>query len=682
MGPVALVVVFACVFLGFTWGCLSTHEQGVACLSQLEPLVKKLIRWFFYPRDHLSVFYHTLFVSIWGLTLALALFSLLTRRWITVQVCLAVALAMGGEYFILQKNPSTGTLLTLALPWVLALVTVGWKSQSDSEQLGWNPISRWELLALGVMSLAFFCTLFFALNYIPAGWDTEFCPYRHVYWTRWEGLLRHDAGYHPQSSAGLAWNFLYTLLGHTDEPDLYYLFIRFLSSAISALKFIALFLFTRSLFGTFAAFLSLAIMGFGPPENWWSREPTLHQLPGLLAIPLLWSWIAAWQRPTWIRFLLLAICMLAPRFAYPSGLFLSFGPPIFFAILLAFRWREWRQHIFKMSLMVPSLALWLGWRTIAKGLHLGDWTLQSPLPVPDHFAPTSLAERVSMLATNVVAIFDSNFIYQVNPTHWTTALVLAPERCVTSIVIVLFLLALARFARGKAGQLGLLLMIALGLTFVPGILSEVAARRIGVSFLILTLIAVREAAYLMRLVEQDRGRILAKALKVLVPTAAAVYFGWIASAIHFSQRRGIPSQVARGALIRSAIQNDSLVVYLSGLASCDLFYSVYRDLKSRNCNVGWVSADFDGSPDTDTLIESPAIRPKSWVYELTGMNACLEDHRQRNWSTIQFVIGETQITPALIQKVQARYPQAALQELSEPDFYDGAFKVFVLTVHR
>lgn len=86
-------------------------------------------------------------------------------------------------------------------------------------------------------------------------------------------------------------------------------------------------------------------------------------------------------------------------------------------------------------------------------------------------------------------------------------------------------MALARCARGKAGQLGLLLMTVLGLTCVLGILSEVAARRIGVSFFILTLIAAREAAYLMRLLEEARCRIVGKSRKVSVPIPTTAYSG-------------------------------------------------------------------------------------------------------------------------------------------------------------
>jgi hypothetical protein len=292
-------------------------------------------------------------------------------------------------------------------------------------------------------------------------------------------------------------------------------------------------------------------------------------------------------------------------------MFLAFAPPMFFALLVLFRHKEWINQIPKMLLMIPGLTFWLGWRTIARGLQRGDWTLLPPLDVPPHFAPTTLADRLSFLAKNATDLFSSTFLYQVIPTHWTTPLSLPPMRCVTSLVVILSLLAFGRMIRGRSGQLGLLLAVALFWTLFPGLMTEVAARRVGVSFVVLTLIAIREAHYLTELLFVDGNQILVRVLRWMLPAVTCLYFTWIASAIHFSEVGGIPAQVVRGKMMREALEDDALVVFLSGVPNCDTFFSLYRELKSRSCRTAWVYADYEGSPDTRTLIEAPAIKPNS-----------------------------------------------------------------------
>jgi hypothetical protein len=678
----AIFIILPVLFGLATMQCLSAHDQGLACLQFLRPTVEQLTRWYMYPRDNYPQFFRYIFAGTFAALTLVTLISLARRAWSSLIVCLVTALAMVGEYFVLQKQQSTGAILTLCTPFLIALFSTKLKPLDDERRVYASPVKSVEFIGLFLLFALLLCTLFYRLNHIPYGWDTEFCPFRYIYWANWSGLMLHESGHHPQASCGFWWNLIMTLLGHTDEPDRYYLFLRIMGSGLTALKFILFFFLARTVCGPFAAFFAAAILGFGPPENWWSREPSLHQLPGLFGILLLWAWIAAWRSPTWIRFCVLSIMIGLVRVVYPSGMFLAFAPPTFFAILTLFRRKEWLSHLPKMMLMTFGLALWLGWRTIARGLQRGDWTLLPPLDVPPHFTPTSLADRLNFLAKNAADLFSSTFLYQVNPTHWTEPLSLPPMRCVTSLVVILSLLAFGRMIRGRSGQLGLLLLVALFWTLFPGLMTEVAARRIGVSFLVLTLIAAREAHYLTSLLWADGYRTLVRVLRFALPIVTCLYFTWIASAMHFSRTGGIPAQVVRGKMMREALEDDALVVFLSGLPNCDTFFSLYRDLKSRSCKTAWVYADYEGSPDTETLIQAPAIKPQSWVYQFTELRACLDEHRNRSWKKILFMVSDSPSSARTIEQLRSQYPNAPYSIKKEPTPFGEFYSVFILRLER
>jgi hypothetical protein len=556
-------------------------------------------------------------------------------------------------------------------------------SSLDDECTAYNsPVKLPEFVAFILISTFLLFTQFFQLNYIPHYWDTEFCPFRYVYWPKWSGIMLHEAGYHPQTSAGLSWNFLLTLLGHVNEPDRYFLYLRFLSTGVAATKFILLFFFARWMLGTFGAFLSVAILGFGPPENWWSREPFLHQLPGLVAIPLLWSWIAAWQKPTWGRFTLLGLAMALMRFVYPSGMFLAFGPLIFFGALILFQRRQWLRHGFKMLPILVGIGFWLTWRTIARGLYYGNWTLVHPLEVPGMYAPQTLADRLKAVVGNLGDVFSSVFLYQVNPTHWTVPLTLPPVRCTTSLVVVLALLACGRMLRWRSGPVGFLLVIALALSFLPGVATEMAARRTGVSFLILTIIAAREASYLTGVLRADGCRHIASILRFIVPLTSCLYLAWISTTYHFLGQGGPPPQVVRGKMMREEIEDDALIVFLSALPNCDTFYSFFSELKSRECRTGYVSPEYEGSADTQELIDAPSVTARNWVYRVTEMKQCYEAHKDKNWRKIIFLVSEASQSAQLIARLRAKYPNAPFEYKTKVVPPGHTYKIFVLTVDR
>jgi hypothetical protein len=675
-------VVVALMFALSVFECLDADQQGRGCMQFLENPMARMGMWFWYPRDNTRLFLRQIFAGVGLLVAIIMLWSLVRRRITSVRVSLALVVALLGEYFILQRETQYGIIATLLTPIVIAIISLGFPP-TDSEQTPYAArIKTPEFLGVVLLSALLLTTQFFLLNWIPYGWDTEFCPYRHLYWQEWSGIMLHESGYSPQTSLGPAWHVLMKMIGHVNEPDKYYLYIRFLSSAVATLKFLVLFFFVRWLSGTFAAFLSIALLGFGPPENWWSRETNIHQLPGLMAIPLFWAWIAVWQRPTWTRFTMLAGAMGLMRFVYPSGMFLAFGPLIFFPVLVVFQRRQWLRHVPKMLVLLVGIAFWLLWRSLARWLYNGRWELVHPLEVPGSYASRGLGMRLSELFANCIDAFNSTFVYQVNPTHWTFALTLSPERCTTSIAVVLTLLMLGRILRFRANAVDFLMLISLGLSFVPGLLSEVAARRTGVSFLILTIIAAREASYLTGLLKRDGNRFIAWTIRLFLPMVAGLYLMWISSSIHFAGKGGEPHQITRGRMIREEIQDDALIVYLTGSLNCDIFYSLYSDLASRDCRTGYAIPEYEGSKDTQTLIDNPSILDSNWVYRQTGMKKCLDAHKDKEWRKIIYFVPEPERSQKLIELLKAKYPGAPHREKTAPTPRWGTYRIFILTVER
>ena len=676
---VIVVAIFVASFLLSTWSCLAANAEGAICFASLRPVMAQLIAWHYFPRDHYLEFYNYVFSGIVGAVSFVALVSLVRRKWTSLGVCLAVVLASAGEYLVLEKRPYEGVVVTLAAIALVAVIGFFFPKNSTERESYRTSITAGEGAAFLLFAALLFCTQFYYLNRIPMGWDTEFCPFRFYFWPTWSGLLLHESGFSPQTSAGLSWNFVMKLLGHQDEPDDYYLYIRLLSSGVAALKFLLTFFFVRYLCGTFAAFLSIALLGFGPPENWWSREAYLHQLPGLVAIVFMWLFVRTWRAPTWLNFLALSFMTGIMRFLYPSGMFLAFAPLSFFALLVLFRWGEWKRNIPKMMTLSLGLGFWASWRTIARGLQRGDWTWVPPLDIPFHFAPPTIMERLHTLLLNGVDTFNSIFVYQVHPTHWTVALTLPPERVTTSIVVVLLVLALGRLIRFGTGQLGLLLFVCLFWTLLPGMMTDVAARRMGVAFVVLIIIASREADYLTKLLMSNGNAWVSRVVRFVSPALACGYLGWIGSAEHFRGGYSIPPQIVRGQMFREELKDNSLVVFLSD-QPCDTFFSMYQELQDRSCSIGWVTPDYEGSPDTQSLIEDPKIRPNTWAYEYSKLNKCVEEQKSRSWERVFFFIREGPLAQDHIKRVQSQYPQASLKEKKRGDGGNSEYRVWVFEV--
>ena len=660
--------------------CLVAHNQGEACLATAKPFITEVIKSFSRFRATTPDLYRDIFSWVIGSILLGLLVSLIRGNRKLAVLFLLLLFPTLAEGAVLLKHLAVGVGLHLA--GVLFLCCMFFKSKEGLVEV---PKKRtWhisEVLAYTLITAAFFLLRFYLLNRVPAAWDTEQCPDRHVFFRSFSDLMRHEAGWNPQTSLGFVWMLLNYLIGNLDEPDDYFLYLRFMSTGISALKFVVLFCCVRSLFGIFPAFLSIVLLGFAPPEDWWARGPNFHQLPGVIGILIVWASVRALGLRRYRDFVLLSILSGLTRWFYPSALFLVFVPVTCFTFLLILRWSEWKQHLLKISTLSGGLIFWLLWRSIGRWLEQGQWVLLAPLEVPSHSTlPGGLFDKLYViLVRNGLDIMTELLVRQVNPTHWTFALTIGPARVVSSIVIVLASIAVARILAGKSGAVGLLLLVSIGWAVFPGMVTVVADRRIGVVFVLLIILAVREAGYLTELMRNYGARTLSVLIRLLMPGMAMLYLGWVGIGMHFSMQEGLPYQVVRGQLLREAIEDDTLTVFLTGDNSCEAFYGVYRELKKRDCRTAWVEPNYDGPYSRDRIIESPSLYPSSWIYTMTDLSACLASYPE-SWKRVVFMMHGGQEGTDLVAKLKARYPSGVYEELERAEGIGTSYKILLYKV--
>jgi len=668
------------LFYAFTASCLNSQFDGIACLEPLrqymDPITLAFERFRVFPFEY----YQPVLGAALGLMLLASLISLVCGKRRLALILFLPVLPTVAEGAILLKHVTLGVSLHFVGFFFLCMVFL------RSPRAGTEPPSpqQWRLAeAAGFLVFALLLTVFrfYLLNRIPAGWDTEVCPDRHYFFRSFSDLMHHEAGWSPQTSLGFFWLGMNFLLGHLDEPDNYYLYLRILGTGLSILKFTLLFCCVRSLFGVFPAFLSIALLGFGPPEDWWSREPNYHHIPGIMAILILWVSARAVEKRRWRDFMLLAILSGLSRFLYPSGLFLAFIPLSYFGLLTIFRWNEWKRHLFKVSFLSLGIVFWYLWRSIGRWYQYGTWSVLPPFEVPSHSAlpPGFLDKLYVIFIRNGVDLFTALFVHQVHSTHWTVALTLDPMRSVTSIAVVLGVIALARIFMGRSGQIGLLLLVCIAWTVMPGLTTEIADRRIGASFAVLIVLAAREAGYLAELCRENGGRFASWLIKVLLPVSATVCLGWIGANQRFRTTEAEPHQVTRGQLFRESLQDGALAVYLTGENICESFYGVYRELKERDCKVGWEQPEYEGKFNIKKAIEDPQLNTGSWVYTMTDLSSCVGRLPQK-WNRVIYMMNESQDTPQQLEQLRARYPNGKYEEKERRQSEAVRYRIHTYTV--
>lgn len=665
-----LFLALAAICLVFMWGFteLSLYQirSGYPALDELRPLVSLIVKSYAHFEFQPRLYYDKVLPVVAGLWCLCAIIGILRRDWRIVATCVLLLMPMLAEGAVLLKYVQLGIFLH-CIGFLVLVPLYRWCKgidRQDERDLPW----RWGEIVL--FSLLFFVLClhrYYLIDRVPMGWDTEMCGDRHIFFRSLFGALLHEAGWNPKSTIGALWLALHALMGHLDEPDFYYVYIRLLGVGIHLVKFLVVFCCTRDLFGRLPAFLSVVLLGFGPPEDWWSREPSFHHLPGLIAVLIFWATAKAVERRRVWDFALVSLLTAFARMAYASGIFLAFAPLSFFTLLLVFRWAEWKRHLGKISILLIGLGFWLLWRSIAYWLVFDQWHWLSPIEIPSHTRLPGgfLGKLHTLIVVNGLEVLSTIFLHQVNPTHWTVALTTEPARSVTSVALVLSILGVARALSARGGYLAILLVTCIGWAIFSGITTQVADRRVGTLFVFLNILAAREAGLLLGYIRMGGAVRFARFVGGLFVFLVFIHLGLMSAAFRFKVE-AVPHQVIRSRLLREFLEPNTLYVQLVIDHGCNAFYGVYRQLKS--CQMGWVQPDFDGPFSVANTIANPAINPKSWVYRETELSACLGSYPER-WDNIVFLLIEGADTPNVLQELQLRYPDGVLErkEYVAPD---------------
>jgi hypothetical protein len=371
------------------------------------------------------------------------------------------------------------------------------------------------------------------------------------------------------------------------------------------------------------------------------------------------------QKPTWGNFLFLSAISAVSRFVYPSGMFMVMVPISFFGSLLVFQWSQWKKHFFKITSLLLGLSFWMSWLSIARSTFDGRWRWMPPLVVPSHseLPPGLFAKFHHIIVENGSDLLSALFYLQVNKTHWTFPQTSQPWRSVTSVVAVLAILAIARMIGRRRDKVGWLLMIASFFAAFPGITTSVADRRIGCIFVLLIILAAREAGWLFDYMKGTMSAAVVRPLQVLVPIAIGGYLATISATNFFFTTPGVPRQVALGKVFRENVRENELLIDLTGQLNCDLFYSIYREMRIHGCNAGFVSSNFQGDFQPTLLIQNPRVDPSNWWYSATEFSQCT-DWPTRQWRGVTFMITETgpkEIATKWLELLKQRFPQGTVE---------------------
>lgn len=639
--------------------CVGSDTAGGMCLGTFSPYVKNLQRlskWMETREIYTKEFTWIAYI-LGGFTLV----ALARKRfrlglfWVLASVAFAAEWAALLSKETLALTLHSTAVLSLALFWLGSAKFVEEKRSEEA------PVSLVEMSAFFALFTCFMFMRWYALNRLPSGWDTEMCIFRFIS-SHWPSIWGHELGYSPQTSGGLLWLFLANFVGNFDEPFTFYLEQRYVAVAVSAAKLLLLYFFLRACVGRFAAFFGCILLGFGPPEDWWARQPGLHHLPGLIAIGVLWSTWSAIRNPTWRNFLLATFCSILCRFIYPSAMFMVFVPFSVFSALLVLRWREWRPHLGKIAFLLVGIGVWLGWASLVHGFYLGEWILKPPFAIPSNYAlPQSFPEKLHRIfVDNLGDLFTGVLLHQMNPAHWTFSLTSLPGRSVTSAAIILSILGLGRMLSRPRDPITILFVVALLWASVPALTTNVADRRLGGIFIVLIAIAAREASFILELSRSTIGRHLTTVFACVIPVIIGVNLAWIGVARFFGMNNGVPRQVAVGRIFNEEVQSGTLVVDLVGQLHCDWFYTVYRKLKSFNCEAGIVSSQYQNGLTIKELIDNPRIDTQNWTIVNTGLVNC-PGWKERRWSKVTYILTESPMVPKLLQELTERYPQGVTE---------------------
>ncbi|MFO0416486.1 MAG: hypothetical protein ACK5Y6_04285 [Pseudomonadota bacterium] len=666
--------------------CLTAERADRLCLDPLTPIFNWATLATLKLRYRPDIYYHWAFIvgfSGLGVLFIAYLFGRRYALWGFLYF-ITITLAMCGEMYALNRKPSYTLYLHLASLVAAVLCFISMRlSKKSSPTVAWidpakspSRASFFELAALLAILTIVFCTRFYALNRNPGTWDAEACGHRPVA-ASWTKIAEQELGGHLQQSSGLTWVALRKLFTRVDHPTEHYLDERILGAIISLLTCWAVFFAVRRFSGVFAAFLALIVYAFGPIDIDWARLPTMHHLPVLIGILLTWSSFVAFSSRSWSAFATTSVLILLCKFAYPSVKLAFLGPLMGLCGAIIWHRREWLGSKRKLSLICLGLAAFFLFRPALYALMNGNYRWLPPVPmIQAVHSATSPLEIIQKYSWQSFGFLYEIFYFPFEPTHWTVHATLEPLRSIPSIAVIFVTLACVRMIFSPRD---LYALISIGLIvggLIPGLATGLSERRVGFSVILLTLLAIIEAAWFINTLISPTSRRFANLAKAISLASIAAVLLTLQTASFFTRAQGKNVQLLTAQVTRPKLKDGTLVAYLAGERRCEFFYSIYDLLKNSNGKIAFTDA-YDSLSGEAGVVRQPKPFTRGWHYTETDLKGQIEVVNQTpSWDRVLFVFQETPERKPLIDQIKAAYPNGHAESIELGDVQQQTLFIF------
>jgi hypothetical protein len=495
---------------------------------------------------------------------------------------------------------------------------------------------------------------FYAVNQIPGHWDSEMCGHRPVV-ASWKLMVEQELGGGSQTAAGLSWMLAHRFLTRFDDPFHFFLDQRLLGALISLVNCWIVFFMLRYLAGPFAAIMGLIVFGFGPLEIEWARGATMHHLPLLLGLLLLWWSCKAFQEKTWRSFLLVTVLIIASKYFYPSVRLIALGPILASIGVLVWHRDEWRGHKRKLFLVVLGCLGYFFSRTLLSWYTSGTLEIIfpfekiQPLQGGGGFRSALLSVAQSALVL-IREIFSRTEMFA----HYTRHATIHPPHALPSLAIIFAGIGLLRLLFLFRNPLALIWIGMMIGGVVPTLLTGLATRRYAFTVTLIGLYAVVELAWFFNRLLAHKLPMITRLAKVTMVGLTAVTLCFFQANTMFARTPSRPHQLAFVETVRPLLAPGTLVIHLGTDNPCPFFYGIYDILRASEGKIGYAYAlNFRGG--IREAITNPRVIYGTWQYRNTELASV--PRPRGGWSRLLFVFYLHPSTNSWQRMLQERYPQ-------------------------